>query len=92
VSEITALNDHEFLVDERDGKGLGDGSNAKIKQIFFKINLAGAADVAGMDGTAAAANAVGKTLFLDVAKVLTANGITADQIQRSSKESLSDRT
>ena len=26
VSEIVALNDHEFLVDERDGKGLGDGS------------------------------------------------------------------
>ena len=79
VSEITALNDHEFLVDERDGKGLGDGSNAKIKQIF-KIDLAGAADVAGMDGTAAAANAVGKILFLDVVKELTANGITADQI------------
>src|SRR6201999_3438544 len=25
VSEITALNNHEFLVDERDGHGLGDG-------------------------------------------------------------------
>jgi peroxiredoxin len=31
-------SDHEFLVDERDGKGLGDGSKAKIKQIF-KITL-----------------------------------------------------
>jgi hypothetical protein len=79
VSEITALNDHEFLVDERDGKGLGDGSKAKVKQIF-KIDLAGAADVQDMDGTTAAANAVTKTLFLDVVQVLTANGFTADQI------------
>jgi Esterase-like activity of phytase len=79
VSEITALNDHEFLVDERDGKGLGDGSKAKVKQIF-KIDLAGAIDVQDMDATTAAANAVGKTLFLDVVKVLTANGFTADQI------------
>jgi hypothetical protein len=80
VSEITALNEHEMLVDERDGKGLGDGSKAKVKQIF-KIDLADAVDVLNMDGTAAAANAVKKkTLFLDVVKVLTANGITADQI------------
>jgi hypothetical protein len=79
VSEITALNDHEFLVDERDGKGLGDGSKAKVKQIF-KIDLAGAIDVIDMDGTTAAVNAVKKTLFLDVVKVLTANGFTADQI------------
>ena len=38
VSDILALNDHEMLVDERDGKGLGDGSSAKVKQIF-KIDL-----------------------------------------------------
>lgn len=79
VSEITALNSHEFLVDERDGKGLGDGSKAKIKQIF-KIDLAGGVDVQEMDGTHAAANAVAKDLFLDVVKELTANGIASDQI------------
>ena len=79
VSEITALNQHEFLVDERDGKGLGDGSKAKVKQIF-KIDLAGAVDVSNMDGTEAAIHAVTKTLFLDIVQTLTANGITADQI------------
>jgi hypothetical protein len=79
VSEITAINQHQFLVDERDGKGLGDDSKAKIKQIF-KIDLAGAVDVSNLDGTAAAAVAVSKTLFLDVVAVLTANGITSDQI------------
>lgn len=79
VSEITALNNHEFLVDERDGKGLGDGSKAKVKQIF-KIDLENATDIAGFTGTAAAANAVPKTLFLDIVQVLTANGITTDQI------------
>jgi len=54
VSEIVALNQHEFLVDERDGKGLGDGSKAKVKQIF-KIDLTDAVDVTEMDGTSAAA-------------------------------------
>jgi hypothetical protein len=66
-------------VDERDGKGLGDGSKAKVKQLF-KIDLNGATDVSDMDGTAAAAHAVQKTLFLDLVQQLTANGITADQI------------
>jgi hypothetical protein len=79
VSEIVALNDHEFLMDERDGKGRGDGSNAKVKQLF-KIDLANAVDVTNMDGTQAAANAVPKTLFLDVVKALGAHGITPDQV------------
>ncbi len=79
VSEIVALNNHEFLVDERDGKGRGDGSKAKVKQIF-KIDLAGAVDVSTMDGLSAAANAVNKTLFLDLVTLLTGNGIAADQI------------
>jgi len=79
VSEIVALNQHEFLVDERDGKGLGDGSKAKVKQIF-KIDLTDAVDVTEMDGTSAAANAISKTLFLDIVKVLVGNGIAVDQI------------
>lgn len=79
VSDIVALNDHELLVDERDGKGLGDGSKAKVKQIF-KIDLNNATDIQGMDGTAAAKVAVSKTLFLDVVDVLKANGMTAEQI------------
>jgi hypothetical protein len=81
VSEITALNQHEFLVDERDGHGRGDASVAKIKQIF-KIDLAGAVDVTNMDGTTAATHAVTKSAkpFLDIVTVLTANGIAADQI------------
>jgi hypothetical protein len=79
VSEIVAFNDHEFLVDERDGKGLGDGSKAKVKQLF-KIDLKGATDITGMDGNAAATVAVPKTLFLDIVKVLGANGVTPDQV------------
>ncbi|HTH53682.1 MAG TPA: esterase-like activity of phytase family protein [Edaphobacter sp.] len=79
VSDLVALNDHELLVDERDGKGLGDGSKAKVKQVF-KIDLQGATDILGMDGTQAAKVAVNKTLFLDVVKVLEGNGFTAEQI------------
>ena len=75
VSEITAINDHEFLVLERDGKGLGDGSNAAFKTLF-KIDLAGATDISSLSGSAAANAAVAKTSFLDIVAVLGANSIT----------------
>ena len=76
VSDIVAINDHQFLADERDGKGLGDGSDARIKQIF-KIDVANATDITDLTGAAAAA-AVPKsaTPFLDIVAVLGAHGIT----------------
>jgi hypothetical protein len=81
VSDIVALNNHEFLVDERDGKGLADapGEKAKVKQIF-KIDLNGATDISNMTGSVAQTHAVAKSLFLDIVKALNAAGITSDQI------------
>ncbi|MFL6658210.1 MAG: esterase-like activity of phytase family protein [Massilia sp.] len=77
VSEIVAINNHEFLVDERDGKGLGDDSKAVHKQIY-RIDLAGAAVVGGTSGEAALARyAVNKTLFLDVVQALASAGYAA---------------
>jgi hypothetical protein len=83
-SEILAINDHEFLVDERDGKGRGDGSKAKIKQLF-KIDLTGAVDVTTMDGLTAATHAVTKTLFLDLVAALTAPPVSMDTKQIPAK-------
>ncbi|HEX7886461.1 MAG TPA: esterase-like activity of phytase family protein [Phenylobacterium sp.] len=76
VSEILALNDHEFILDERDGKGLGDGSNAKVKQLF-KIDIAGAMDITNLTGAAALAAAVPKSPapILDLVAALGLNGI-----------------
>ena len=82
VSEICALNNHEFLVDERDGTGREantpplNSTNAKIKQLF-KIDLKNATDISGLDNgsmtlTQAKSAAVQKTLFLDIVKSLTA--------------------
>ena len=79
VSEITAINDHEFLVDERDGAGLGDGTSAVAKRLF-KIDLSGAQDITGLTGSAAAAKAVGKSPFLDLVAALNAAGLSSDQI------------
>jgi hypothetical protein len=81
VSDIVALNNHEFLVDERDGKGLADapGEKAKIKQIF-KIDLQGATDISNMTGSEAQTHPLKKTLFLDIVAALNAGGITSDQI------------
>jgi hypothetical protein len=78
VSEIVALNGHQFLVDERDGKGLGDGSKAAVKQVF-KIDLNGAEDVTALSGDLSA-KAVAKSLVLDVVAVLGANGIAPAQV------------
>jgi hypothetical protein len=80
ISDIVAINDHELLVDERDGKGLGDGSNAVVK-LTYQIDVSNAADVGNLAGAANLADkAVPKTLFLDVVAALTANGITPDNI------------
>jgi Esterase-like activity of phytase len=84
VSEILAINSHEFLLDERDGRGRGgasDGSsnNARVKQLF-KIDLEGAHDVSDEDGLTAATHAVTKTLFLNLVTELTNNGIAANRI------------
>lgn len=77
-SEMLALNNHEFLILERDGKGLGDGSNAAIKQLW-KVDLAGATDVTSMSGEATLLANQGhpaKSLFLNIRALLNANGIT----------------
>ena len=79
VSDIVAINDHQFLVDERDGKGLGDGSTAAVKQLF-EIDLTGATDITNLTGAAATSAAVGKSLVLDLVKAFNDNGIISTQI------------
>ncbi len=80
ASDIVAINDHEFLVDERDGKGLGDGSAATFKKLY-KINLTGATDITNLTGADAVKAAVGKTQFLDLVTALeTELGLDATQI------------
>jgi hypothetical protein len=86
-SEILALNDHQFLVLERDGKGLGDGgtvatggSPAVVKQVWA-VDLSGADDVSTLSGqTSLLAKAPIKTLFLDIAAALKNFGIADTQI------------
>lgn len=79
VSEITAINDHEFLLDERDGKGLGDGTTAVVKQLF-RIDLTGAVDLGTLSGAAALAAAVPKTLVVDLVALLSSAGIAGTDI------------
>lgn len=79
VSAITALNDHEFLVLERDNRGLGiedtTGSVPIGSKRVYKINLTGATDVsdislAGANTLPSRVKAVSKSLFLDIAATL----------------------
>lgn len=85
-SEILAINSHEFLVLERDGKGLGDGSNAAVKRLY-KIDLNGAQDISLLNGGAGISGeanlltyAVSKSLFLDIRLALNSAGYTDAQI------------
>jgi hypothetical protein len=68
LSEIVAVNDHEFLVLERDGK-TPKGSK-KIKKIY-KIDVTGATDISGVDRLPVGSippgvTPVRKELFLDL--------------------------
>jgi len=82
-SELLALNDHELIVLERDGKGLGDGapgSKAAVKQLV-KIDLAGATEVSGIaDLRTQPGAAIVGTRFLDIRAALNAAGIPDSQI------------
>jgi hypothetical protein len=83
VSDILAINNHEFLVDERDGSGLGNGDAAVVKKLF-KIDLTNATDVSGVASLSttvlSTTTLVSKTLFLDVLAKLTAAGISATEV------------
>jgi len=80
ISDIVAVNSHQFLVDERDGKGLGDDSEAVSKKVYL-IDLDGADDVSGISGESKlATHAISKTLFLDLISTLEDNGYAAADI------------
>jgi hypothetical protein len=80
VSEILAVNDHDFLVDERDSKGLVDDSTAVIKKLYL-IDLDGAAEVGTISGNDnLTARAVSKVLFLDVVATLNEAGFASTDI------------
>lgn len=78
VSDILAINDHEFLVDERDGSGLGNGDAAAVKKLY-KIDLNGATEIS-TPTIGPGTPLVAKTLFLDVLATLNANGVSSDKV------------
>ena len=87
VSEIVAVNNHQFLLDERDGAGLGDkplltdtATAAKVKKLYL-IDLDGATDVTQVFSlNSSTVVPVAKTLFLDIVSKLTTAGMDAKLI------------
>ena len=80
ASEIIAVNEHQFLVDERKGNGFADtplltdvASPAEVKQLYL-IDLNGAQDVSQVSGDLSS-YAVSKTLFMDIVEKLNASGV-----------------
>lgn len=79
VSALVALNDHEFLVLERNNRGVGVGADlATADKEVYKIDLTGATDVSGIDLDAASAvytKVAKSTQFMDLdANTLAALG------------------
>jgi len=83
ISAIVAVNDNEFLVLERDNRGIGVDNPAGSVPVgtkrIYKIDLTGATDVsnislAGTSTLPAGITPVGKTLFGDIAALLTSAG------------------
>ncbi|MBB4844100.1 hypothetical protein HNP55_002636 [Paucibacter oligotrophus] len=75
-SEILALNEHQFLVLERDGKGLGADNSAATKQLRL-VDLNGATEVSGIaDLRKQSGVALKTTQFLDIRAMLNAAGIS----------------
>jgi phytase-like protein len=72
VSEILAINDHEFLVIERDNRSnLQTPPQAPTRKTIYKIDINGATDVSGVDSLPAGPlpediTPVKKTLFIDL--------------------------
>ena len=62
VCELLAINDHEFLVVERDNRSnLQSPPQAPTRKTIYKINLNGATDVSGTESLPAGALPVGVT-------------------------------
>ena len=84
-SDILAINDHEFLVLERDGNGLGDNPTTPSSvttaatKAFYKIDIdTPAADITGMEKISSTQTTVTKTLFLDlVTEIKAKTGVSA---------------
>ncbi|KAF3886206.1 esterase-like activity of phytase family protein [Scytonema tolypothrichoides VB-61278_2] len=85
ISAISALNDKEFLVLERDNRGIGVddplGTAPVASKRVYKIDLTDATDVSnislvGTNTLPTGVKAVGKTLFLDIAESLKTAGQT----------------
>lgn len=83
LSAITALNDSEFLVIERDNRGIGEadptGEEPVSSKRVYKIDLSKATDISNisLSGTNTLpddVNTVSKSLFLDIADSLQASG------------------
>jgi hypothetical protein len=72
VCEILAINDHEFLVAERDNRSnLQTPPQAPTRKTIYKINLNGATDVSGIESLPAGAlpagiTPVSKELFINL--------------------------
>jgi Esterase-like activity of phytase len=79
ISEILAVNDHQFLVDERDGKGFEGGGAAGYKVLnLVDIQTPGVADVSSNTSfltNSPASVALRKVPFLDIVAVIKAHGL-----------------
>jgi hypothetical protein len=81
IGELLAVNDHQFLVDERDGKGFEGGGAASYKVLnLVDIDAPGVADVSSNTSflkNSPASVALRKVPFLDIVSVIKSHNLDA---------------
>lgn len=86
ISELLAVNDRQFLIDERDGTGFetaNDDNSAAKEKYLYEIDLSGATDVSNIaDLRKGGFTPVVKSSrpFLDLVSVVGAAGIAANDV------------
>ncbi len=85
VSEIEAVSNTTFLVDERDGKFFGDPAGAAKQKKIYLVDISGATDVSDPANSQSGLLFGGKTI-----EQLTAADLTTNHIQTVSKQLVVD--
>jgi hypothetical protein len=85
VSEIEAISPTRFLVDERDGKFLGDPAGASVQKKIYLVDIGGATDISDPANSADGLKIGGQTI-----EQMSVSDLASNNIVPTSKQLLVD--
>jgi hypothetical protein len=85
VSEIEAISPTQFLIDERDGKFLGDPTGASVQKKIYLVDISGATDISDPTNSADGLKIGGQTI-----EQMSVGDLASNNIVPTSKQLLVD--